>query len=139
MAEEGRGSDGWDSGLTPEQEAARAKLQALLDELTAPPGESAEAYVPVALAAVVTPWVEPSDVPAPAEQEWPGPPLPGEPLDVALDVTCVTARNEAASAVLAQAASATSATPWVSGDGTRWSLLFRPLLPHEAGCADLAG
>jgi hypothetical protein len=51
----------------------------------------------------------------------------------------VTATGDQARAVLDAAASATQLTPWVSGDGTRWSVLFRPLLPDESGCADLRG
>jgi hypothetical protein len=27
----------------------------------------------------------------------------------------------------------------VTPDGSRWSIRFRPVLPHETGCADLAG
>ena len=53
-----------------------------------------------------------------------------------LDVGCVVATGEQASAVLAAARPANAATPWVSG-GTRWSVAFRPLLPDESGCADL--
>jgi hypothetical protein len=40
-------------------------------------------------------------------------------------------------AVLDAAARATASTPWVTADGTRWSVTFRPLLPDETGCADL--
>jgi hypothetical protein len=40
--------------------------------------------------------------------------------------------------VLTAAADATAITPWGSG-GDTWSLLFRPLLPEETGCADLKG
>ncbi len=50
---------------------------------------------------------------------------------------CVVATGQEATAVLAAAAAANSATPWTSGD-TRWSVAFRPLLPDESGCADLA-
>jgi hypothetical protein len=38
--------------------------------------------------------------------------------------------------VLAAAKSAKSITPWTSG-GRQWTVVFRPLLPDEAGCADL--
>lgn len=126
------------AGLTEEQVAARAGLQDLLEDLTAA-GSPTESYEPDAVAAVVTPYVEADDAaPEQPEVAWPGPPLPGEPLDEPLDISCVTARGEAAQAVLEAAASANAATPWTSDDGTRWSLLLRPLLPHETGCADLA-
>ena len=54
-----------------------------------------------------------------------------------MGLSCVTARGAEADAVLAAAAGATTLTPWVAGDGTRWSLRLRPLLPYETGCADL--
>ena len=28
-------------------------------------------------------------------------------------------------------------TPWVTSDGARWTVTFRPLLPDESSCADL--
>ena len=40
--------------------------------------------------------------------------------------------------MLDAAAAANAATPWVTPDGTRWSVLLRPLLPDESGCADLS-
>ncbi|CCG04738.1 hypothetical protein [Blastococcus saxobsidens] len=130
------------SGLTEEQMAARAELSALVDALRNP-GEvlgaewvtEPEPYVPEAVAALVSPYVDPApDLPQP-EVAWPGPPLPGEPI--APGVTCVTATGEQADAVLAAAADASGATPWTTDDGTRWSVVLRPLLPHESGCDDL--
>jgi hypothetical protein len=53
-------------------------------------------------------------------------------------VTCVTATGAEATAVIEAAGGANLLTPWLSADGTRWSVLFRPLLPDESGCADLA-
>jgi hypothetical protein len=126
------------SGITPAQDAARAELRGLLDELTGAAATArAEPYVPEAIAALVTPWFAPDDLPAQPGRLWPGPPLPGNLLSPEWAVTCVTARTETAQAVVAEAASATSATPWTAADGQRWSVLLRPLLPHESGCADL--
>lgn len=135
---------GPDLGLTPEQQAVRAELLDLLDALTNLPqtlGEEAvtaeEPYEPQAVAAIVTPWVDPGmeDI-EPAEVAWPGPELPGEPLVPAMDVSCVTATGDEAEAVLDAAADANSATAWTSGDA-RWSVALRPLLPAESGCEDL--
>jgi hypothetical protein len=130
-----------DSGLTPEQQAARGELLGLLDVLTSPEPLGAtgpEPFEPTAVAAVVTPWTPPPD-PALVQPEapWPGPALPGEPLPGGLGLSCVVARGEETGAVLGAAASATTLTPWVAGDGSRWLLTLRPLLPHETGCADL--
>ncbi|SET62787.1 hypothetical protein [Geodermatophilus poikilotrophus] len=132
-----------DSGLTPEQQAARGELLGLLEVLTSPEplGTTGSGlYEAEAVAAVVAPWTPPAD-PALVQPEasWPGPALPGEPLPGGLGLSCVVARGAEAEAVLTAAASATTLTPWVAGDGSRWSLTLRPLLPHEAGCADLAG
>ncbi|MGY2084643.1 hypothetical protein [Blastococcus sp. SYSU DS0539] len=127
-------------GLTEEQIAARQRLLALVDELRDPATvlgadrvTGPEPYRPEAVAALVTPYVEVE--PVQPEHPWPGPELPGEP--VAPGVACVTAEGAAAQAVLDAAASAGSATPWTSRDGSRWSVQLRPLLPHESGCADL--
>ena len=125
------------AGLTEQQVAARADLQDLLTDLTAVDTPT-ESYDAASIAAVVTAYTEADDaVPEQPEVPWPGPPLPGEPLEERLGISCVTARGEAADAVLEAAAGANQATPWTSADGSRWSVLLRPLLPHESGCADL--
>jgi hypothetical protein len=122
-------------GLTEEQRAARAQLQELVDEVTAL-GADSRTYEPEAVAAVVG-----TDIPAGATPDdvatWPGPPLPGDELRTGLELYCVTARGEAADAVLQVAADATVETVWQNPDGGRWALTLRPLLPHESGCADL--
>jgi hypothetical protein len=69
-----------------------------------------------------------------AEVPWTHSDLPGEPLEAGLGCVVVPAGP-----VQAAAAEASRYTPWTTPDGTRWSLTFRPLLPHETGCADLAG
>jgi len=141
-----REGDG-DPMLTEEQQAERAELLELFTELTdlpstlAPAGSAPAAYEPTAIAALVRPEaaaegdpiLEPlADQPALA---WPGPALPGEPI--APDLTCVLASGDQARAVREAAQGANALTPWTTGDGARWSLSFRPLLPQETGCADL--
>lgn len=129
------------SGLTAEQDKARAKLSDLLASVTegAVAGAGSEAYAPGAVAAVVTPWIDPQDGLDQPEIAWPGPALPGEPTGGPPDVSCVTATGDQAQTLLDAARSANAGTPWVTGDGARWSVLFRPLLPDESGCADLTG
>jgi hypothetical protein len=131
-----------DGGLTQEQQAARGELRGLLEVLTSPEPLGAtgpEPYAATAVAAVAAPWTPPTD-PALLQPEaaWPGPALPGEPLPGGPGPSCVVARGGEADAVLAAAASATTLTPWVVADGSRWMLTLRPLLPHETGCADLS-
>ncbi|WP_409329841.1 hypothetical protein [Trujillonella humicola] len=135
LAEGGGGTD----GLTPEQQEGRAALAGLLDALTATTGTSGEAYVPESVAVVSRSWTEADADPElpQAEMTWPGPPLPGEPLEPALGLSCLTAEGADAAAVLEAAAAANTRTPWVAADGSRWALSFRPLLPHETGCPDL--
>jgi hypothetical protein len=126
------------NGLTAGQQAARAELSDFLATLTdTSGGQDAEPYVPEAIAAVASPWSDPEDGLVQPEVPWPGPELPGEPTGGPSDVTCVTASGDQARALLAAASPATAATPWVTADGGRWSVTFRPLLPDEAGCADL--
>ncbi len=125
-----------DDSVTPEQADARGRLQDLVADLT---GQTApgEPYVPQSVAAVVQPHPggDP-ELPQP-DAAWPGPELPGTPLGVGL--TCVSATGQQAADVLAAAESANALTPWVTADGSRWSVAFRPVLPHETGCTDLAG
>ncbi|MGY1986185.1 hypothetical protein ACI792_08185 [Blastococcus sp. SYSU DS0669] len=131
---------GFDTGITEEQAAARARLAELAEALRDPVAalgadrvSGPEPYQPDAVAAVVSPYVDVD--PAQPELPWPGPELPGEPIGPG--ITCVTATGEQAQAVLEAAAEGSSATPWVGDDGSRWSAQLRPLLPHESGCADL--
>jgi len=131
-------------GVTPAQQAARAKLldlvRALTDlESTLPSGSvgPASAYVARSVAAVVTPAHFGPQDPRQQPRPWPGPALPGTPLDEP-GVTCVTAIGSQAGAVLEAARSANQLTPWTTHDGRQWWVTFRPLLPGETGCADLA-
>jgi hypothetical protein len=136
-----------ETGLTEEQLAARGELSSLLDELTGLAVSEAaapvpESFTPAAVAGVVRAWTASAEDIAqgltPQPVPWPGPALPGQPVGPHPDITCVTAAGEEASAVIAAAQQANTLTPWQSPDGSRWSVVFRPLLPHETGCADLA-
>ncbi|MGY1689851.1 hypothetical protein [Geodermatophilus sp. SYSU D01105] len=131
-----------DGGLTPEQQTTRGELMGLVDVLTSPEGPfgaaGPESHRPDAVAAVVTEWA-PGPEPELVQPEvaWPGPALPGEPLEARLGLSCVVARGAEVAAVLEAAAGANALTPWTAEDGSRWTLTLRPLLPHETGCADL--
>lgn len=124
------------SGLTDDQRAARKELS---DFLTALEGDAEKTapYAASAVAAIASPWVDPQDGLTQPELPWPGPALPGEPTGGLPDASCVTATGDQAQALLTAAGSANAATPWVTTDGARWSITFRPLLPDESGCADL--
>ncbi|MGY1642487.1 hypothetical protein ACI782_15375 [Geodermatophilus sp. SYSU D00703] len=131
-----------DGGLTPEQRTTRGELMGLVEVLTSPEGPfgaaGPESYRPDAVGAVVTAYT-PTPEPELVQPEvaWPGPALPGEPLEERLGLFCVVARGAEAAAVLEAAAGANALTPWTAEDGGRWALTLRPLLPHETGCADL--
>jgi len=125
------------SGLTPGQEEARGRLSDLQTWLLDAAGAATTSYAPESVAAVVTPWTDPEDGLSQPELPWPGPGLPGESTGGPPDVTCVTATGADAQSVLAAARDGNAATPWVTGDGVRWSVALRPLLPDETGCADL--
>jgi hypothetical protein len=130
-----------DPQLTPAQQQARKKLRTFVDELSDMVGKLTtsrpQPYQPEAVAAIVQPYAAPGDEPGrPQTVEWPGPALPGEPLNPTLKLTCVTATGEQRDAVLAAAEDATATTPWVWA-GNSWSVVLRPLLPEETGCADL--
>ena len=126
------------TGLTQEQQAARSKLSDLLSALTDTTASSTP-YAPDKVAALATPWVDPQDGLAQPDVAWPGPALPGTSTGGLPDLSCVTATGDQAQALVAAARSATATTPWVTPDGARWSVTFRPLLPDESGCADLTG
>ncbi|MEV4536092.1 hypothetical protein AB0J82_19940 [Asanoa sp. NPDC049518] len=133
--------------LNASQTAARKKLAdllAALQDLPATLGTGAVreegGYQAKAIAAIATPYVKPEqplELEPPAPVDWPGPALPGDKVNPNLEVGCVTATGDQAQAVLTAAAKANAATPWASG-GEQWSLLLRPVLPDESGCADLA-
>ena len=127
------------AGLTDEQHAARAKLSELLAALAGTAaGQDSTPYAPAGVAALATPWLDPQDGLTQPDLPWPGPALPGEPIGGLPDLHCVTATGDQAQALLTAAGSANAATPWVGSDGSRWTVIFRPLLPDESSCADLA-
>jgi hypothetical protein len=126
-------------GLTATQVANRKALSDLVDTLTGLPGsKTSQPYEPAAVAAVASPYVAGSEpgLEPPPPVAWPGPALPGESLGSGLDLGCVVAEGDQARAVLGAAAQANANTPWTSG-GKTWSVVLRPLLPDETGCADL--
>jgi hypothetical protein len=130
-----------DPQLTKAQQQARKKLRGFVDGLDAVTTELTtgrpQPYEPTALAAIAQRYTEPDDRPGrPLTAEWPGPALPGESLSPGQQLTCVTVTGEQLDAVLTAAKDATAGTPWLHA-GDSWSLLLRPLLPDEAGCADL--
>ena len=129
-----------ETGLTEAQRTARTKLSHLVDALTGPPadGGTSTSYTPSAVAALATPWLDPQDGLTQPDMPWPGPALPGEPMGGLPDLSCVTVSGDPLQAVLAAAGSANAATPWVTSDGSRWTVSLRPLLPDESSCADLA-
>ena len=145
---ESAGMDAGTSGLTEEQLAARAELVGFLDELTDLPGtlgadavSPVAAYEPTAVAALVLPWTgDPAAEPELARPASGGPARRCPATRRARpSLGCVTATGEQAGAVVTAARAATRLTPWVTDDGARWAVSFRPLLPHESGCADLPG
>jgi hypothetical protein len=131
-----------DPRLTPAQRDARAKLAAFVQQVTdlsaAAGMPAAQPYVPESIAALARPYVKPQDgLPTqPNALAWPGPALPGE--SISGNQGCAVASGDQAQAVLTAAKAATSITPWTSG-GKQWTVVFRPLLPDETGCADLKG
>ncbi|MGC5051437.1 hypothetical protein ACLQ2S_08305 [Micromonospora sp. DT48] len=130
------------TGLSADQRAGRDKLREFAESLTAESGPLAAAqadqqpYAPSAVAAVAEPWAANADAGEQPEVTWPGPALPGADLAEGTGLGCVTATGDEAQQVLTAAASANTATPWVS-DGKRWTVTLRPLLPDETDCGDL--
>jgi hypothetical protein len=125
------------SGLTSEQVEARGRLSDLLSSMPAASGVGTSPYAADSVAAIVTPWVDREDGLVQPERPWPGPPMPGVSTGGPSGVTCLTATGAEAQAVLEAAGTANANTPWTTPDGTRWTVVFRPLLPDENGCADL--
>jgi hypothetical protein len=134
--------------LTDAQKAARKKLSDLLAALQDLPktlGQGAVTeeggYQAKVVAGIATPYTQQPEnvveIDPPAPVVWPGPALPGARLNQAVEVGCVAATGDQGRAVLAAAGKANAMTPWSSA-GKKWSVLLRPLLPDESGCADLA-
>jgi hypothetical protein len=130
-------------GLTSAQRKARQKLQDLLGKLTDLPktlgsgavGKS-KPYEAASVSVLASPYTPPTDIPVPAQVEWPGHDLPGAPFVSAAQLSCLTVTGVRAQAVLGAAVKANTATGWTAKDQT-WHLTFRPLLPDESDCDDL--
>lgn len=130
----------------PRQQGARQKLLGLYQQLTDLEGtlgkghvSDAGPYSANAVAAVVTAAKPRPEDPPQTARPWPGSALPGEPFTGQAGVTCLAASGTEATTLLQAARQANALTPWTSADGRQWWVMFRPLLPHETGCADLAG
>ena len=129
-----------DPALTAAQREARAKLAAFVQKLSGLPAaegmpESVQ-YAPASVAVLARPWTAPASGPASPEKAWPGPKLPGSYLNPAFKIGCVVATGTDKDKVLAAASNANKITPWTQG-GTKYLIIFRPLLPDETGCAAL--
>ena len=122
----------FDEGLTAEQRENRRRLQQFIGAAGHPhavgvqvvPG-SIRRYEPLALAVLV----RPSDATAGTTRAWPLGDLAGIDCAVYTDSDLVT--------VLDAARDAREGDPWSSGSAT-YQLDFRPLLPDERTCDDLA-
>ena len=142
------GGNGFDDGLTETQRAERARLldlRAALTDLEATLGSQAAGpaspYRPAALAVLAEPLATTRDGDGGDPLPWPGPALPGATVGAVVGTTqtsCVLADGAALGPALDAAATADAKRPW-SWEGARWALAFRPLLPDEAGCADVIG
>lgn len=133
---EGLGGEGWppaDAGLTEEQAAARATLAEFIQTANDLVGASGngESYVIEAFAMFARP-VDAGVEVSPDAQVVPWP-LETSLADAA---ECVAVDGDAAQTLVAALTSATMATLFEQ-DGVTYGAYFRPLLPHEDGCAAL--
>lgn len=129
--------------LPADQREELAKIETFVNQATSPttflPEGSVgpeEAFTPTGLVLTVWPYGQAPDpnLEQPA-QPWPlEAPLAafGEPI-VESDMRCGVVTGEDLSAVWAAAEGANTLTPWTS-DGDDFTVVFRPLLPHETGC-----
>jgi hypothetical protein len=129
------------SGLTDDQRAARAALEAFVAEVTdlaalAGPGQlSGEVVHEVERYRL---WVRPAeevgvapdDEPAPTEVDW-----TVEGVELA-ESACLPVEGSAAAEVTALLAEADQLTRFVDADGTVWVVVARPVLPHEPTCPE---
>lgn len=123
----------WDDGLTEDQRAARATLTGFIqraNEIVGAAGAE-DPYIADALAYLAMP-----------ASEWAGEPdfeptvLPW-PLETSLAAEgCTAVSGDDAATLLATLAQANDLTQFEQ-DGVAYQLFARPLLPHEATCADL--
>jgi hypothetical protein len=124
-----------DSALTAQNQADRKRLKTFVDKLTSL-GADSQSYAPEEVAVIAQPWTDPGDGLVGKPVDWPGPALPGDVVNADVGTHCLAVTGAEKDAVLAAAAKANQQTPWASG-GKQWTVLFRPLLPGESGCASL--
>ena len=120
-----------DLGLTDDQMSARAALAAFVADAHAQVGDDGEPYEATALG--IMGWSVLHDTavePAPQVLPWP--------LDLALAdaADCTLVDGSDAATLLETLAGANQASLYEQ-DSTIYQVYFRPLLPHETGCADL--
>jgi hypothetical protein len=124
-----------ETGLTPEQTAARQELSTLIADVQAivdEPDREWQFTEPTAMLARSYPPAEQADVD-------PGPPVEfpvddaGALSTAATGFGCMELTGEDLDLVLETAADATQITPWIVGDETV-QIVFRPVYPHETGC-----
>jgi hypothetical protein len=128
-----------DDELSGEQRDARARVREFVASLD---GDTADAaYTATAVAVLVRPSDADGsdDSPPPEERAWPLGDLAtaGEPLEDSPDIRCLAVTGPDAATVLDAAEDARENTRWTSA-GAEYSLVFRPLLPDETTCDDLA-
>ncbi|MBI3649109.1 MAG: hypothetical protein HY240_10240 [Actinobacteria bacterium] len=89
-------------------------------------------YVPRAMRVFATTYVPDPNLPEP-QTDWPGSTPLGALGEGQQGARCGVVTGDDLAALMPLAERANQLTPWMSG-GTRWSLVFRPLLPDESGC-----
>jgi hypothetical protein len=124
--------------LGPKVNAERAGIADFLDRLDAAiRGTASAPYVAASVRVWTKPFADGAFAPAQTPVAWPlADGLQAFRARSAGDtVTCGVLTGPDATAVLAAAAKATDRTPWTSG-GERFTVILRPLLPGESGCAE---
>lgn len=120
-----------DLGLTDDQMTARSALAAFVAESLGQVGDDGEPYVITAFG--IMGWPIPSETtiePAPQVLPWP--------LDLALaDAADCTLVDGADAATLLETLAGANQASLYEQNSTVYEVHFRPLLPHETGCADL--
>ncbi len=128
-----------DDDLDADQRDARERLRAFLTVVDA--DIATEPYQADSVAVFVRPY-DPDEIVEPSVAEphsWPLGDLAGagEPYQGFDDTRCLVVAGADAQTVLAAAEDAREGDPWRAA-GVDYALVFRPLLPDETGCADLA-
>jgi len=128
-----------DETLTAEQVDARARLEGFIDEVSAAAGQSAVSYEADAVAVFVFDHqpIDGGDNPDASPVDWPFADPGSVPGSGTTGTPCFTLTGDEAGQAQELAAGADANTPWAS-NGAQYHLVFRPLLPDESGCDDLA-